>query len=67
MFIKFIHLYILFRHICHKGKTKMVWINQEGRMELCETGIDGFLIKIKPCHSTISGFVIDEGKDKNVK
>ncbi len=48
-------------------KTKMVWTNDEGKVQLCETGIDGFLIKIKPCHSTISGFVIDEGKDKNVK
>ncbi len=46
----------------------MVWINDEGKIELCETGIDGFLIKIKPCHSTISGFVTDENKGKeNVK
>ena len=42
----------------------MVWINDEGKVQLCETGIDGFLIApvIKPCHSTISGFLIDEGK-----
>ena len=45
----------------------MVWTNDEGKIQLCETGIDGFLIKIKPCQSTISGHVIDEGKDKNVK
>ena len=40
----------------------MVWTNDEGRMQLCETGIDGFFAPIKPCHATISGFVIDEGK-----
>jgi hypothetical protein len=42
----------------------MVWINAEGRVQLCETGINGFSIvpPIKPCHSTISGFLIDEGK-----
>ena len=46
----------------------MVWINAEGRVQLCETGIDGHVDEpMKPCHSTISGFLIDEGKDKNVK
>jgi hypothetical protein len=40
----------------------MVWVNNEGRIQLCEAGIDGFLFPIKTCHSTISGFMIDEGR-----
>ncbi len=73
MFIKFLHLYTIVRHICHnvslrknKDKNKMVWINIEGRIPMCETGINGHVdAPMKPCHSTISGHVTDWGKDKN--
>jgi len=37
----------------------MVWLNAEGRLPLCEDGISGHLSKLKPCQSTISGFVTD--------
>ncbi len=40
----------------------MVWTNDEGRMKLCETGIDGFFAPIKPCHATFSGYVSMEEK-----
>jgi hypothetical protein len=43
----------------------MVWINTEGRIPLCETGINGHVdAPMKPCHSTISGFVTVENKSK---
>jgi hypothetical protein len=43
----------------------MVWVDDSGRMQLCEATVSGFLVTppIKPCFATISGFVIEEKKE----
>ena len=41
-----------------------MWFDDSGRMQLCETGIDGFKEEkpIKPCHASISGYTIQNKK-----
>ena len=40
----------------------MVWTNNEGRMQLCEAGISGEVVKMATTHSSCSGYTKKDKK-----